>query len=110
MQLEEHSHGPATVIAVIGRLDNATAPALGDRLSQVLQTRRALLIDLSRLDYISSAGFRTLLVAGKQARQSDAQVVLSGLSVQVRQLFEVGGFLKLFRVCGTREEGLSALH
>ncbi len=109
MQLEEQSYGSATVICVIGRLDNATAPTLGEHLSKALDTPRGLLLELSRLEYISSAGFRVLLVAAKRARQSGAQVVLAGLSGQVRQLFEVGGFLKLFRVCDTREDGLSAL-
>ena len=109
MQLEEQSEGPVTVISVSGRLDNATAPTLGEHLSNVLESGRGLLIELSQLDYISSAGFRVLLIAAKRARQTDTQVVLSGLSGQVRQLFEVGGFLKLFRVCATRGEGLSAL-
>lgn len=109
MQLEEQSEGPVAVISVSGRLDNATAPMLGEHLSRALDTRRGLLIELSRLEYISSAGFRVLLVAGKRARQTDVQVVLSGLSGHVRQLFEVGGFLKLFRVCATRDEGVSAL-
>ena len=109
MQLEEQSYGSVTVISVSGRLDNATAPTLGEHLSKALDTPRGLLLELSRLEYISSAGFRVLLVAAKRARQSGAQVVLAGLSGQVRQLFEVGGFLKLFRVCDTREDGLSAL-
>ena len=109
MQLEEQSYGSVTVICVSGRLDNATAPTLGEHLSKALDTPQGLLLELSRLEYISSAGFRVLLVAAKRARQSGAQVVLAGLSGQVRQLFEVGGFLKLFRVCDTREDGLSAL-
>lgn len=109
MQLEEQSYGSVAVICVIGRLDNATAPTLGEHLSKALDTSPGLLLELSRLEYISSAGFRVLLVAAKRARQSGAQVVLAGLSGQVRQLFEVGGFLKLFRVCDTREDGLSAL-
>ena len=109
MQLNEQSEGPFTVISVSGRLDNATAPVLGEHLSKTLDTRRGLLIELSQLDYISSAGFRVLLVAAKRARQADVQGVLAGLSGQVRQLFEVGGFLTLFRVCATRDEGLSAL-
>ncbi len=109
MQLNEHTEGSVTVLSVIGRLDNTTAPRLSEHLAATLAVRPRLLIELSQLDYISSAGFRALLVAAKTARQSDGQIVLGGLSGQVRQLFEVGGFLNLFRVCATRDEGLGLL-
>ena len=110
MDLNETSDGPVKVIAVSGRLDGVTAPVLGERLTTTLgPSSQKLLLELSHLDYISSAGFRVLLIAAKRAHESDGQIVLSGIAGHVRQLFEVGGFLKLFRVFGTRDEGVSAL-
>ena len=109
MDLNETADGLITVIAVSGRLDNVTSPTLAEHLSSTLATQRRLLLELSQLEYISSAGFRVLLVAAKRAKETDGQIVLAGLAGQVRQLFEVGGFLKLFRICGTRDEGLSSL-
>lgn len=109
MELNETAEGSVTVIAVSGRLDNVTSATLAEHLSSTLGTQRRLLLELSQLEYISSAGFRVLLVAAKRAKETDAQIVLAGLAGQVRQLFEVGGFLKLFRIYGTRDEGLSSL-
>lgn len=110
MDLNESREGPITVIAVAGRLDSASASVLDARLASVLAPPAGrLLIELSDLEYISSAGFRVLLVAARRARETEGRVVLSGVAGQVGQLFEVGGFLKLFRIFGTRDEALDAL-
>ena len=110
MEVNESSEGAVTIVAVKGRLDSLTAPDLGERLSSALATPgRRLLIELSQLEYISSAGFRVLLLAARRARETDAQVVLSGVSGKILQFFDLGGFLDIFRICGTRAEGVAAL-
>jgi anti-sigma B factor antagonist len=110
VDLNETSEGAVKVIAVRGRLDGSTAQVLGERLASTLgPASPKLLLELSQLEYISSAGFRVLLIAAKRANESNGQIALSGIAGHVRQLFEVGGFVKLFRIFGTRDEGVSAL-
>ena len=110
LEVNESSDGAVTIVAVKGRLDSVTAPTLGERLSGALAApSRRLLIELSQLEYISSAGFRVLLLAAKRAAETDGQIVLAGVSGKVRQLFDLGGFLDLFRICGSRDEGIAAL-
>jgi hypothetical protein len=64
-------------------------------------------LDLSRLEYISSAGFRVLLLAAKLADETGSRLVLCGVSGKVRQLFDLGGFLDL-SPSWSREEGNAA--
>lgn len=110
VEVSETSDGVVTIVAVKGRLDSVTALTLGERLSGALAApSRRLLIELSQLEYISSAGFRVLLLAAKRAAETDGQIVLAGVSGKVRQLFDLGGFLDLFRICGSRDEGIAAL-
>ena len=110
MEVNESRDGTVTIVTVKGRLDSATAPTLGERLSGALAApSRHLLIELSQLEYISSAGFRVLLLAAKRAAETDGQIVLAGVSGKVRQLFDLGSFLDLFRICGSRDEGIAAL-
>ena len=98
-----------TVLEVVGRVDSTTAPALQERLTSTMTASRArVLIDFTRLDYISSAGFRILLLAAKRADENGSRFVLCGISGRVRQLFELGGFLDLFTIAATREEGIAA--
>lgn len=109
MDLRQDTVEGVTVLEVVGRVDSTTAPALQDRLTSTMATPRArVLIDFTRLDYISSAGFRVLLLAAKRADQAGSRFVMCGLSGKVRQLFELGGFLDLFPIVGSRDEGVAA--
>ena len=106
--LEDAVEG-VTVLQGVGRVDSNTAPLLQERLVALMngpQTR--VLIDFTKLEYISSAGFRVLLLAAKRAEQTGSRLVLCGVSGKVHQLFDLGGFLDLFTIAGSRVEGIAA--
>lgn len=109
MDLREERVGGVTVLEVKGRLDSTTSPVLGERLTAMLGAANPrVLVDFSQLEYISSAGFRVLLIAAKRADQGTAKLVLCGVSGKVRQLFDLGGFLDLFAIAATRDEGVAS--
>jgi len=109
MDLREEKAGGVTVVEVKGRVDSTTAPTLGERLTINLEAPKVrVVLDLSQLEYISSAGFRILLLAAKRAEEAGSRFVLCGVSGKVRQLFDVGGFLDLFVISASREEGIAA--
>ncbi|MNL88983.1 putative anti-sigma factor antagonist BtrV [compost metagenome] len=66
-----------------------------------------LVFDLSSLDYISSAGLRVILLAGKRLRASKGKLVLVGLQTMVREVFDMSGFLSLFAITATLDEGVA---
>lgn len=110
MDLREEQTGAGTVLRVKGRLDSTTSSQLGERLTAILETAHArVLLDLSELEYISSAGFRVLLIAAKRADLHDCRFGICGVQGKVRQLFDLGGFLDLFTISSTRDEGIAAL-
>jgi anti-sigma B factor antagonist len=110
VDLREEQIDQVTVLEVRGRIDSSTAPVLDARLAGALaEPTRRLLVDFRQIDYISSAGFRVLLLAAKRADQTGSRFVLCGLSAKVRQLFDLGGFLDLFPISASRDEGLAAL-
>jgi anti-anti-sigma factor len=109
VDLQQDTTRGVTVLDVIGRIDSITAPTLQDRIAGVLGEPHAkLLVDFTQLDYISSAGFRILLLAAKRADEAGCRFVLCGVLGKVRELFELAGFLDLFSIQATREEGLAA--
>lgn len=109
VDMKEEQAGAVTVLQVKGRIDSTTASKLDERLTAMLSAHKArVVVDLSQMDYISSAGFRVLLLAAKRADQNASRLVLCGLSVKVRQLFDLGGFLDLFAITATREEGIAS--
>jgi len=110
VDLREDVAGEITVLEVKGRIDSTTAPVLGEKLTGALATpQRRLVLDLRQLEYISSAGFRVLLLAAKRADEAGSRFVLCSVSGKVRQLFDLGGFLDLFPISASREEGIAAV-
>lgn len=109
MDMREGVAGEVTILEVGGRIDSTTALALGEKLAGAMATpKRRLVLDLARIEYVSSAGFRVLLLAARRAEESDGRFVLCSLSGKVRQLFDLGGFLDLFPISASREEGIAA--
>jgi len=109
MILNEHVLGDATVVEVVGRIDSPNAPQLHQRLESLMVAGKPVVIlDLAKVEYITSAGFRVLLLLARQAGKLRCRFVLCSVNGKVRQLFDLGGFLDLFPIVATREEGIAA--
>ncbi len=108
MEIVELQREPIVIVEPRGRIDTAGARPFGDRLVELLNTgSRHILIDLQHVIYISSAGFRALLVAGKLSEELSGKLVLCGLSSELKRLFEIGTFTELFTICASREDGIA---
>jgi anti-anti-sigma factor len=111
LKIEEQQLDRVLVMTVAGRIDSGNAAEFMGRLTGLLTAgARAILVDLGRVLYLTSAGFRALIVATDTADQRSAKLALCGMSPDLRELFEIGGMLDLFQIFGTREDGLSGMH
>jgi anti-sigma B factor antagonist len=103
---ETSSDGPV-VLHITGRVTSVNAPQLRERVAVLLeQGCRRFVVDLSRLDHMTSAGFRSLLVGEQRAHDAGGIMVIYGLQGLTLELFEIGGFLEMFNVVASREEAL----
>ncbi|MFN4119929.1 STAS domain-containing protein [Acidovorax sp.] len=108
MNLEQEHRGDILILRPCGRLDSSSSPELERVVTEQLDAgTQRLVFDLSQLDYISSAGLRVVLLAGKKMRASKGRLVLVGLQTMVREVFDMSGFLSLFAITGTLDEGLA---
>jgi len=109
MEIVEELQGSVRVLAPQGRLDTNTSGRFEARLNQVLAaTDTKLLVDLERIDYVSSAGLRVLLMAAKKVR-APGRLVLCGLTPATRQTFDLAGFTALFAIEPSRATALATL-
>ena len=110
MEIAEQLAGEITVVEVKGRIDTNTAKAFGERLTGLIKDGRTrVMVDFKQLIYISSAGFRALLVAGKLADETNSALALCRLSLEVQRLFDLGAFTDLFLIYPSRDEGIAKL-
>ena len=84
-------------IALAGRLDTSTAPALEAELSTSLTNVASLVLDFEKLDYISSAGLRVLLGAQKTMSKQGSMKVIH-VNPDIMEVFEITGFCDVLTI------------
>lgn len=108
MEFTETKEGAFLVLAVAGRMDTLTAPEFEARCAACLEAgSKRLVVDLSGLEYISSAGLRSILSAAKKLKAAGGDMAFCALSGIVAEVFAVSGFNKLLPVLPTREQALA---
>ncbi|MBQ9040715.1 MAG: STAS domain-containing protein [Clostridia bacterium] len=97
MKINKKQDGSKLVIALEGRLDTTTAPDLEKELKTSLDGVTDLTLDLTNLDYISSAGLRVLLSTHK-TMMKQGQMKVTNASDIVKEVFDVTGFSDILTI------------
>lgn len=87
-----------TYAAIAGRVDAVTADTFKDELLTHLQAGGTLVLDCAQLNYISSAGLRSLFILAKTAAAKQVEVKLYRPNNFVREILELSGFDSFFEV------------
>ena len=87
------------IIAIIGDLDNVASSQAERSLAPAFERDDCdILVDCTDLNYISSSGLRILLNLYKHTRANGHQAILKGMTDEVEEVFNLSGFLQLFKV------------
>ena len=99
-----------TLLEVKGRVDSTNATQLGNALNEQIDAGHTMLIvDLSSVDYMSSAGLRELVAALKKTHKTQGgDVRLSALSPRVQEVFGLSGLDSLFKIYPTQVEAVGS--
>jgi len=100
MDIETKQLKRVDLLRVSGRIDGSTAPALGEALSKIMDAdRHRIVVDLSEVSYISSAGLRVLISALKNCKRwNRGDLRLANLQPAIAEVFEMAGLTPLFRI------------
>jgi anti-anti-sigma factor len=99
-----------TVVNLDGRIDSSAAVEFEAHIVKIITGGcNTLLVDFTNLVFISSAGLRVLLLAAKKVRPYGGKVLLSCLSDDVQEVFDISGFSSIFSIYKTRQEALGAM-
>lgn len=97
--------GDTQTFTLQGMLDSGSAVEFERTgLAEIKSDTRTLILDLTGLEYLSSAGLQSILRAGKLMQANGGKVVLCVAKGLVRQIIEGSGFHKMFTVCATLDE------
>jgi anti-anti-sigma factor len=109
MELEKYMRGRVTVLALEGELDSTTAADARERISELVPSDGAALLDLGGMTYMSSAGLRVLLLVYRQVRECGVPLALSRINPDVAEVMTDTGFIDFFTVVDSIDAGVEAL-
>ncbi len=109
MNIEVKAEGNIAIAIISGEIDSKTAPQAQEELLPVTGQYNKLIMDMSNVTFLSSAGLRTLLLLYRQTTAKNGKIVLVGLTDEIRDTMSMTGFLKFFVVSDSLEEGLKSL-
>lgn len=97
LEIEKNLDETVLTINLVGRLDTTTAPNLEGELRKSVNNVDKLVFDMSKLEYISSAGLRVLLSAQK-VMNKQGEMIIRSANETVMEVFEVTGFVDVLNI------------
>ncbi len=107
IDVTEERDGSALVMIPIGRLDSANARSFESIVTdRIGNGEQHLIVDFSRLTFISSSGMRVLLIAAKKLHASEGKIVLCSMQDHIEEVFRISGFDQIIPIRNSRQAAL----
>ncbi len=110
MEIEARKKNGTNLVQVKGRMDAVSAPSFEERITGMLQEGdKNFVIDFSELEYISSAGLRSILASAKKIKAGQGAFLLADLRDTVKEVFEISGFKAIIPIYDSVDAALSEI-
>jgi len=113
MPLAHRNYGAARVLAPKGRLDHERCEAfqadLAPHAEACAREASALVLDLSGVEYVSSAGLRCLMIAAREAKARAGRIMVAAMQPVVAEIFHISRFNLVLEVFPTLREALASV-
>lgn len=107
MEIKKVIEHTTLTVEIIGRLDAVNAVTLDKEMKNSIEGMRTWIFDLAKLDFIASAGLRTLLKYQKLAERNDCTMKIKNVKPDIREVFVVTGFGDFLNVVSNDAKKLS---
>ena len=97
MKINKTTENNTIILAVEGRIDTTTAPQLEAEVKSSTESAECIVIDFSKVEYISSAGLRVLL-SGHKLMNAKGGLKLINVSEDIMEIFDVTGFTDILNI------------
>ncbi len=88
---------------------DAFSTALKPYLNECQQNGKAVVLDFSEIDYISSVGLRALMLAARQVKAQNGRIAIASLSPVVKEVFEISRFNMVYKVFDNVEQAMAGV-
>lgn len=107
MRIDFRKDDGILIISVDGRIDTLSAPEFQNRMEELMEREETnVILNLEKLQYVSSAGLRAVLVSAKKAAASGKKLSCCSLQEMVRKVFDISGFTGIIPVFDSLEDAV----
>jgi anti-anti-sigma factor len=110
--LQAKRYGNVLVLGVAGRLDQDNSDAfradVTPHIEKAARDGGVVVLDLSRLEYVSSAGLRCFMLASRQAKAQHGRILVAALQPMVAEIFQISHFHLVFELFASVRDALAA--
>ena len=103
MKIEAKDTNNVKVVTIDGRIDGQTAQEVENGLMAVVEADKSIVLDMSKVPFMTSAGLRSLLAFYRNASAAKCRIALVGMSPEIKDVMTITGFLGFFKVYDTFE-------
>jgi anti-sigma B factor antagonist len=89
-----------------GKIDATNAGEFTELLLDLFKNKNRVVLDFEKVDYVSSAGLRSVLIAAKEAQSRNGVLVICSLQEQIYEIFEMTGFTEMLKVVSSTDEAV----
>jgi anti-sigma B factor antagonist len=109
MEIATQEFKRVSVVTVSGRVDSATAPELEGKLRELVDAGKTqLVLDLTNVEYMSSAGLRAMVSTLKAVKRVNGDLRISSPSPRVEEVLRLAGLTSIFNIHPTQEDAVAA--
>ena len=110
LTLSSEQRGKVWVLFIRGKIDQLSADEFHRQLKRYLAhcgvDGQSLVLDLSGVEYVSSAGLRIFMLASREVKPRQGKLALAGMQCVVKEIFEISKFSMLFPIHDRVEDAL----
>ena len=106
MNVEITNNTGIIIITIEGSIDSKTAGDLQSQIMNKITETDKVILDLSKVDFVSSAGLRLLLMVYRQIKLKNGKVILVNVFEEIQDVMSMTGFINFFNISNTIEDAI----
>lgn len=100
MEITHAQEDDICIVTCKGRIDTDNYSEAERAMTDIVEAgHKRLVLDFSALDYISSAGLRTLINLAKRIKREDGVLAIASMNEFIKEVFDIAGFQILIPAC-----------
>lgn len=109
MELTNFKENEILFLNPVGRIDTTTSGDFQSKSLALIQNETKVALDFSKVNYISSAGLRAILVLAKELNKSNGKFLIFEMNSSIKDIFDMAGFSSIIKIVAGKDDAIDEI-